>query len=125
MTPFTKNNNEKRHETTTRPTAKARGHNKRNTTMNKNLVNELFAAYENVDAEVEAIRAETEARIAEATARQSTLVSKILAETGSNKMLRGGKSLTIVERHNADGTTKFYFRGLGAPKPAKNVVDLG
>jgi hypothetical protein len=93
--------------------------------MNKQAVLNLFASYESATAEIAQIEAETASRIAEVSARQSALVAQIATEVGEGKKVQyNGKVLTPVLRTNADGSTKWFFRGLGDPKAPKNVVSL-
>ena len=93
--------------------------------MNKQALNNLFSQFEATVAEMEQIEADTKAKLAEVAARQSDAIAAIAAEAGEGqKISRGGKVLTPVLRTNADGSTKWFFRGLNEPKAKKNVVSL-
>lgn len=93
--------------------------------MNKETVNSLLSAYDAVNAEVAAIEAEAKAKLAEVAAKRSALVEQIAAAASpAKKLVRNGKTLTIVSRP-IKGTQRWFFRGEGTPRAPTDVLDLG
>lgn len=96
--------------------------------MNKQVINDLFATYTDMNAEVEAVQAEMKAKLDEIAARKSAVVERIATAASQlaggkevKKLSRDGKVLTIVSRPMAGKGVRWFLRGMKEPKAVETL----